>query len=59
MSWEKKINLHPLYDNWVLFAHLPHDTNWSLNSYKTIQKFKTNQQTKFKMANVTVQIQNS
>lgn len=41
MSKGEKIDLHPLFDNWVLFAHLPHDTNWSLNSYKKIQTFKT------------------
>ena len=23
----------PLYDKWVLWAHLPHDTDWSLKSY--------------------------
>ena len=27
---------HPLYDKWVLWAHLPHDTDWSLKSYKSI-----------------------
>jgi len=27
---------HPLYDNWVLWAHLPHDTDWSIKSYKKI-----------------------
>ena len=27
---------HPLYDKWVLWAHLPHDTDWSLKSYKKI-----------------------
>jgi hypothetical protein len=26
-------NLHYLSDKWVLWAHLPHDTNWSINSY--------------------------
>ena len=25
---------HPLYDKWVLWAHLPHDTDWSIRSYK-------------------------
>lgn len=29
-------NLHYLSDKWVLWAHLPHDTNWSINSYKKI-----------------------
>ena len=24
----------PLFDKWVLWAHLPHDTDWSLKSYK-------------------------
>jgi translation initiation factor 4E len=27
---------HKLNDNWVLWAHLPHNTNWSLQSYKEI-----------------------
>ncbi len=26
-------NLHYLSDKWVLWAHLPHDTNWSIDSY--------------------------
>ena len=26
----------PLFDKWVLWAHLPHDTDWSLKSYKSI-----------------------
>ena len=25
-----------LYDKWVLWAHLPHDTDWSLKSYNKI-----------------------
>ena len=24
--------LHTLSDKWVLYAHLPHDTNWDINS---------------------------
>ena len=27
---------HLLYDKWVLWAHLPHDTDWSLRSYNKI-----------------------
>ena len=27
---------HPLYDKWVLWAHLPHDTDWTVKSYKKI-----------------------
>mgnify|MGYP003866091315 FL=1 len=28
-------------DKWTLWAHLPHDTDWSLNSYKKIMTFTT------------------
>jgi translation initiation factor 4E len=27
---------HPLTDRWTLWAHLPHDTDWSIQSYKKI-----------------------
>jgi translation initiation factor 4E len=27
---------HPLHDKWTLWAHLPHDTDWSIHSYKKI-----------------------
>ncbi len=30
------LETHPLYDKWVLWAHLPHDTDWTLKSYKKI-----------------------
>ena len=30
--------LHPLSDKWVLWAHLPHDTDWTLSSYKKIME---------------------
>ena len=32
---------HPLYDKWVLWAHLPHDTDWSISSYKRIATLST------------------
>ncbi len=32
---------HLLETNWVLWAHLPHDTDWSLASYKKIYEFTT------------------
>ena len=32
---------HPLSDEWCLWAHLPHDTDWSLNSYKNIYNHTT------------------
>lgn len=35
---------HTLYDKWVLYAHLPHDTNWSIDSYKSILEFNAAEQ---------------
>lgn len=35
------VEVHNLYDKWVLWAHLPHDTNWSLKSYVKICKLKS------------------
>ena len=32
---------HALYDKWTLYAHLPHDTDWSVDSYKPICEFAT------------------
>lgn len=32
---------HPLYDKWTLWAHLPHDTDWSLKSYIKIKELST------------------
>jgi hypothetical protein len=29
-------NTHPLLNEWNLWAHLPHDTDWTLKSYKLI-----------------------
>lgn len=26
---------HPLSNKWTLYAHLPHDTDWSIDSYKS------------------------
>ena len=41
MEDETNKQLHPLYDNWTLWAHLPHDTNWDLNSYVEIYNMTT------------------
>ena len=30
---------HKLSDNWTCWAHLPHDTDWTLSSYKTLLEF--------------------
>jgi len=35
---------HNLSDKWVMYAHLPHDTNWKLESYKTILDFNKAEQ---------------
>ena len=32
---------HRLYDKWTLWAHLPHDTDWSLSSYHKIITLET------------------
>ena len=31
-----KRSVHKLYDKWTFWAHLPHDTDWSLNSYQKL-----------------------
>jgi hypothetical protein len=38
---EETTQPHALYDKWVLWAHLPHDTDWTLKSYKKIMVFTT------------------
>jgi len=32
---------HPLANRWTLWAHLPHDTDWSIKSYIPIETFAT------------------
>ena len=32
---------HQLHDTWTLWAHLPHDTDWSVSSYKEILTLNT------------------
>ena len=34
-------SFHKLSHQWTLWAHLPHDTNWSASSYKKIYDFET------------------
>lgn len=36
---------HLLSDKWCLWAHLPHDTDWSINSYKKICTLTTVEET--------------
>ena len=32
---------HNLNDTWILWAHIPDDTDWTLKSYIKIMKFNT------------------
>jgi len=42
IAMEKEVTQpHALFDKWVLWAHLPHDTDWTLKSYKKIMVFAT------------------
>ena len=34
-------SLHTLNNKWTLWAHLPHDTNWTADSYKEIYTMDT------------------
>ena len=34
-------SFHKLSDNWTLWAHLPHNTDWSIKSYIPISTFTT------------------
>lgn len=34
-------DFHNLSDKWILWAHLPHDSDWSINSYKKVSTFTT------------------
>ena len=36
---------HNLSDNWTLWAHLPHNTDWSITSYIPISTFTTVEET--------------
>jgi len=36
--------LHSLHDKWTLWAHLPHDTDWTVKSYKEILTFDSVEQ---------------
>ena len=38
---EDNVCKHLLNDTWILYAHLPHDTDWTLNSYKQILKISS------------------
>lgn len=42
---ESSNTYNKLQNKWCLWAHLPHDTDWSLKSYKLIYKFDTIEET--------------
>lgn len=35
------VGTHMLSDSWTLWAHLPHDTDWSMGSYREILTFNS------------------
>jgi len=37
-------HVHHLSDAWILWAHLPHDTDWTIKSYTNIYEFNTLEQ---------------
>ena len=37
---ETNSKLHELSDTWTMWAHLPHDIDWSLKSYSKLLTFK-------------------
>ena len=41
MSEETVANFHSLSDKWVFWAHLPHDTDWTMKSYIKIVELNT------------------
>ena len=38
-------DFHPLAKRWTLWAHLPHDTDWTVSSYKQIYTVSTMEET--------------
>ena len=41
METNSSVSQHKLSDKWVLWAHLPHDTDWSLKSYIKIMEINS------------------
>ncbi len=39
------VNRTALHDAWTMWAHLPHDTDWSVKSYQEIMTFDTVEET--------------
>ena len=45
LETSKMEEFHKLSDSWTLWAHLPHDIDWSINSYKKIYNTSTVEET--------------
>jgi hypothetical protein len=45
MQSSNKETFHSLSNNWTLWAHLPHNIDWTLESYIPISTFKTVEET--------------
>jgi hypothetical protein len=41
MATDTQQDFHKLADRWTMWAHLPHDTDWSIASYKQIYTMDT------------------
>jgi len=41
LGTKSNVSKHVLSDKWVLWAHLPHDTDWSLKSYIKIREINS------------------
>jgi hypothetical protein len=46
VTMENSQKIHSLNSSWILWGHLPHDTDWSLKSYKKIHEFNTIEEVK-------------
>ena len=45
LATDIKVGYHKLANNWTMWAHLPHDTDWSVESYKKIFAFQSAEET--------------
>ena len=45
LATDIKVDYHNLANNWTMWAHLPHDTDWSVESYKKIFAFQSAEET--------------
>lgn len=48
--------MHNLNNKWTLWLHLPHDTDWTINSYKKVSTFETLEDCIILIENINKQI---